>query len=139
MTQPDFDAVAFPDSPELVIGLVAPIGTPIKYFTAVLKTELEKRDYDPVDVKLNRYAEILAEGGKVTSGDSYERYDRLMTLGNDMRKLTSRNDILALFAAMEISGERPKEEPRHLAATAFVVRQCITSRRGFGQDAHSSL
>jgi deoxycytidylate deaminase len=117
------DTVFYPTQPELVIGLVSPIGTPIPHFVALLTQALKKREYGVVAIKLSRLAAYAAGSGGIFSLPNFERYDTLMTLGTKLRGDSYRNDILALFAAAQMSAERPASEPRHLSKVVFVVDQ----------------
>lgn len=114
-----------PVRPELVFGLVAPIGTPLELFETELKQSLRGRGYSPCVHKLSDFlTDAVPYTGPVYEGsEKYQRYMRLMTQGDAVREATSTADILALYAASKISSERPGEEPRHKPGTAHILRQ----------------
>ncbi|MCA1791453.1 MAG: hypothetical protein LC667_16890 [Thioalkalivibrio sp.] len=114
-----------PIQPELVFGLVAPIGTPLEGFILQLDEALRGRGYSPCVHKLSDFLEEGAEyTGPVYYGSAkYQRYMRMMTLGDTVRELTQTADILALYAASKITSERPPQEPRHKPGTAHILRQ----------------
>lgn len=119
----DFDAPAFPEKPEVLIGFVAPIGTPIRMLEPVLVDELAKREYESVKIRVSDFARLADPGLAVPTEEGFERYKLLMTLGTELRKKSGRNDVLALFTAARIAQERPADEPRHLVKTAFLISQ----------------
>jgi deoxycytidylate deaminase len=119
----DYDAAAFPDNPEVIIGFVAPIGTPLRMLEPILVDELDKREYESVKIRVSDFTRFADPKFQVPAEESYGRYSALMNLGNDLRKRSGRNDILALFTAARIAQERPADEPRHLIKTAFLVSQ----------------
>ena len=120
----ELDTLLYPPQPELVFGLVAPIGTPIQHFVQLLGTSLQGREYRIVKLKLSRFAAEAIQGSPdVDSMSPFERYSTLMSLGTKLRGESKRNDVLALFAAAYISGERPTTDPRYLSKVVFVVDQ----------------
>jgi deoxycytidylate deaminase len=120
----NLDRLGYPKAPELVVGIVAPIGTPLGYFKGRLTACLKQRQFAVVDIKLSKFAALALEPDRdFDKLPAYERYNRLMSLGNDLRLFSQRDDILALFAAAEINAGRPETEPRHYAGSTFIVDQ----------------
>lgn len=120
----DFDAYAYPQEPELIVGLVAPIGTPLSYFRPLLSESLRLRGFNTLYRKLSNYAaDSLLKEYDLSGLSAYERYDALMNLGNRIREVSERNDVLALFAASAINAGRPATDPRYFKATSIVIDQ----------------
>lgn len=95
-------------TPELVIGLVTPIGVDaasvVESLTDVLGSEV---DYRTQPIHLIDY---LASIGLIRPGDrsGIERMDHLIDAGNALRKSMLRRDAFALYAIQAIIGERAK-------------------------------
>jgi deoxycytidylate deaminase len=122
---------AFEDS-ELVLALVAPVGTNFDKFQNLLTRCLASFGYKPNFVSLSglarnfRTEDILIESGLSTEA---ARIEELMHKGNYLRFTSGLGEFLALAAAKKISDARPVEEvegqpPRRgvLLKTAHVVR-----------------
>lgn len=115
-----------PRRPELVVGLAAPIGTPLEGFAGDLERALRGREYT---TRVHHLSKFLQEGapyaGPSYSGsESFRRYMRLMTQGDRLREASRSADLLALYATSEINGMRPGDSPsRHLPGTAHILRQ----------------
>ena len=113
------------DSPELIFGLVAPLGAPLKPVSNALEDTLSEHGYETKMIRLSRYLEesilSLETPPPCQNMKESERLDTLMTRGNELRKV--RSDALALLAANEIMGYRSGESPKFLEKTAFILRQ----------------
>jgi len=110
--------------PELILGLVAAIGTPIDLFTEMLSEGLSKRNYDTDLIRLSYFVKAIrletqppAEGA-----NEYERLDRLIKLGNELREKSGRGDVLVRFAAANINARRSGRNAA-INNTAFILRQ----------------
>lgn len=113
---------AFLDS-ELVLGLVAPVGTNFDKFFNLLSRRLKPFGYTPNDVKLSKLADnFKVEPVEVPEGLSGEasRIHRLMHVGNRLRLSAKRGEFLALAAAKAIKGLR--REDGVLLKKAHVLR-----------------
>src|SRR5690606_1180970 len=114
--------------PELVIGLVAAVGTPLEYVSRVVGKLLEERCYK---TEVIRFSELLSSVTLTTPIPSSEsRYERLMSLmdrGNELRRIAGGGEVLALMAAAQINDRRPQtsagQVPPHLEGRAFLLRQ----------------
>lgn len=107
--------------PEIVIGLVAAVGTPLEQVQQLLIEAFEPFGY-AVEVKhLSRYANRWAEVPSTFSSEA-ERIDRMMDLGNQARAITGRNDVLALSAVADLRLQRG-DERTPMQRRAFVLRQ----------------
>lgn len=125
----DLDKVDPVDKPELVIGLVAAVGTPLDHITRTVKGQLEKREYS---VRLLRLSDSLAglnleAPSPPPHATEFERVTALMDQGDELRSLAGGGEALALMAAARINAIRfePSVDDQlpHLAGTAFILRQ----------------
>src|SRR4051812_21336583 len=85
--------------PELFFGGVAPVGTPLDFALKTLKTALDSHGYDVEPIKLSEQARLLALNTPEAEGaDEFARISALMDRGNEARKLSGANDLLARMA-----------------------------------------
>ncbi|HYW09966.1 MAG TPA: anti-phage dCTP deaminase [Longimicrobium sp.] len=113
-----------PRQPELVFGLVAPIGTPIEGFVGTLGRALQQRGYTTCVHKLSKFLdETTFPNSEYIGTEKFRRYMRLMDQGDLLREKTATADILALYAVSELLSERPLEGPKHKNGTAQILRQ----------------
>lgn len=103
---------------ELVLGLVAPIGTNFDVFSNQLRRLLKPYGYGVNVVRLSRLCSIFSPARmepKVAPGGSpeFQRIREAMMDGSSLRFNAGRGDFLALAAAENIHKMRPteKEEP----------------------------
>jgi deoxycytidylate deaminase len=110
--------------PELVIGLVAGVGAPLDQVQELITRELADLDYRTDILHLSqftRHFDLTAPIPRAPAGEA-ARIDALMNRGNEARKVTGRNDILALAAIADIHLQRgAKITP--LPKRCFVLRQ----------------
>ncbi|OED38837.1 hypothetical protein AB833_18035 [Chromatiales bacterium (ex Bugula neritina AB1)] len=117
---------------ELVIGLVAAIGTEVSLVVSSFEQELSRAGYKTVHIKES--SDVIPNLQNVdTNGEAeYERIDRLMTAGNHARKAASANSenedvgnaILAYGAAAQIFAQRETDsdgKPVPFTQTAFII------------------
>lgn len=122
-------------TPELVIALCGPLGTPLHRVADILRTLLEKHfEYD--DVETIRLSQYIRDYGNPTDPESIQD---LINAGNDLREKHGAS-ILAQLAIKRIAGSRgalrtdgKREEPLSLLAGSMdtsqiepapVVRHC---------------
>jgi deoxycytidylate deaminase len=95
--------------PELVFGLVAPVGTDVDDFERSFRDAATRYHYEVRTITLSSIvAQISAERFGVTVDEStyFKRVDTLMTLGNRIRASAKRGDVLALHAIARIAQRR---------------------------------
>lgn len=127
------DPFAFAGS-ELVIGLVAPVGSNLGEVLRWLVDRLELFKYEIHEIRLSEFADKLEP--RESYANEYERIDKLMTKGDDMRRAVKRADVLALHAANAIQQERTLAQPQ--PRRAYILRslkhpaEVTTLRRIYG-------
>ncbi len=111
------------EKPELVFGIVAPVGTNLDLFTRVLESELRNRGYSSSLFRLSEYTNtlsLLETPAPAANADEGTRILTQIKRGNEARDRYRRNEILALCAVADISVQR---QQRHLPGHAFILRQ----------------
>ena len=89
--------------PELVIGLVAAIGTPIDRAVALVEDVMKEHGYTAKTLRLSGYTDYFdLESAPAGGGSEPERVKNAISRGSEVRRTTGRNDILALAAIAEI-------------------------------------
>lgn len=112
----------FEDS-ELIIGLVAPVGTNFARFENYLSRLLKTFGYAVNPVRLSDLTKNFELGAApaLTGSEEYLRLNRLMHAGNYLRFTSAKGEFLALAAASAIRAGRRVEEPVRLK-TVHVLR-----------------
>ncbi|WP_375755656.1 anti-phage dCTP deaminase [Corallococcus exercitus] len=91
---------------EVVLGLVGAVGTDLRRMESFLTEGLQRFNYEPRVIKVTRLLETL-QTSKLgfTLKDSTEdvRIASRIEAGNELRRLSKRNDIFALYAAQQIA------------------------------------
>jgi deoxycytidylate deaminase len=93
--------------PELVIGLVGPIGVDLDAVASALQQAFERVSYQARQLRLIELLPGVIEASARASMD--RRYRDRMDAGNRFRKALQRNDALALVALAAIRDERGNE------------------------------
>ena len=102
---PSGDPLVPESGPELIIGLVAPIGVDPSFVIQRLKFELETVNYHVKEVRLSSLIHALDDYShlsKSSSGSEFDRIKEHMEAGTAIRNRTGRGDTIALLAIAEI-------------------------------------
>src|ERR1700745_1973740 len=93
---------------EMVFGIIAAVGTPVRFVTNTLEAALRQRGYQSNVLHLTTYTKAirLETPWPQADADEYTRISTLMKRGNELREKAGQGDILALFAAAEINSRR---------------------------------
>ena len=105
------------EKPELIFAFVAPVGTPLKHLSRVLSEELTSFEYQTEEIHLSNFLTgfNLPTAEAPAGASEFERIDRLMSRGDELRESLGGGEALALLAAVEIQSKRPSDEPRALS------------------------
>lgn len=95
---------------EIVFGLVTPLGVNHDDVRSRLKSALERYNYSTEWLHLSELMWAFAGTPPPKNCSEFERINRSMTLGNDLRKEHKRKDIMALLAINEILAARPTDQ-----------------------------
>jgi deoxycytidylate deaminase len=107
------DVLDYPNG-ELVVGLVAAVGTDLEFFERLLGDHLEKFGFDCNVIRLSQFLRAIDPGSlgiEVRERPEGERLNSYMDAGDKLRHLTGRDDILALYAVSAINQSRPLQNP----------------------------
>ena len=122
--------------PEIVIGLIGPIGCDIDQVQKALAYSLHTLQYDSSVVQLSQGIADLLERKKLSDNLPLVTLDDKISGGNKVRQLYQQNGILAAWAIAQIRNVRefknksnsafsgdadPKQTP--ISRTAYIVRQ----------------
>ncbi len=113
--------------PEIVIGLVSPLGVDFDTVFDELSAILDEVGYTPVPIKLSAALEETTDVHKIPLKREYEdeRYESFMTAGNQLREKMGRMDALALLAMAQIKEYREKSTGEHnksIPKRAYILR-----------------
>ena len=106
---------------DIVIGLVAPIGTDLAPICRALENTFERLGYTSHQVRLSSHLDEVREQFRLDLSfeNEEQRYGKYMTAGNDFRKAMGRGDALSMVAVGVIREYRKKsEKTKH----AFILR-----------------
>lgn len=96
--------------PEIVIGLIGPVGTDLGRTCNLLEEELFRFGYNQVVIRLSGLLSQIDDNRRKLSSDGsgseFERIKRHMDAGTSLRRKTERGDILALMAVAAIRDYR---------------------------------
>jgi len=115
---------------ELVLGIVAPVGTDLDTFVAILRDHLEKFRYRPQTIRASQFLDHLQLerfGVRLDASTENTRLTTYMDAGTKVRELTGRADLLALHAILEAFRTR-QPDPTRAADTAPKPRQAYVIR-----------
>jgi cytidine deaminase len=124
--------------PELVIGLVGPVGADLDLVFNSLRKQLTRVGYETMAVRVSGLicnVQTYSHYEQKQFPSDFERIDAFMDAGSDVRRETGRGDALALLTVAEIRRQRTEANRRthpewsdekhsktHLPRTAYIVR-----------------
>ncbi len=107
---------------EIVVGLVGPLGTDTPKVRKMISERLRAYGYESDEIQISTMIiPVLAGTEKIPpKTQQYNYRNRLINLGNAIRKKTENNAILAIAAAAEISRRRPNPEKK-VTKRAYII------------------
>jgi deoxycytidylate deaminase len=106
---------------ELVIGLVAPVGTEKAIVIDELKDSLKSFGYEPVIIKLSSFLKDINHGIPLSNDPEFERIKSYMDAGNKVREQMGRGDALALWAVTDIAARLRPPEAQWSEKRAYIL------------------
>ncbi len=91
---------------ELVIGLVGPVGANLRCLVQDLTKCLQKYEYHAEEIHISDLIKNLAEIPAHDVNSEFQRTNALMTAGDNARKNTANNAVLALATVYQIYSKR---------------------------------
>ncbi len=116
-------ASAIKNRPEIILALVGAVGADLDQVVEELSEALQCYRYDAVPVHLSRlFSQIDPKASKIKipAEPGFDRQQKLMDLGNWMRKTSGQPGILANWAAATIASNRTKNSPT--PNKAYIIR-----------------
>lgn len=107
--------------PELVFGLVGPIGVNLDPVISALSRELKALQYKPLTIQLSKQIEAFF-GTDYSSEVEDDRILKLMDEGTRLRNQSERGDAVALLGIAEISRLRREDLGGSFENNAFILR-----------------
>ncbi|MEQ8295922.1 MAG: anti-phage dCTP deaminase [Nitratireductor sp.] len=120
------------DNPELIVGLVGPIGVDLDAITHYLEKSLKSVGYDAEKIHLTRLMGDMLPGWKVDDETYSARYHSLIANADRLRRETNNQSVLSCMAISEIRRIRQEKnnkidhkEARKLPilGNAYIIRQ----------------
>jgi len=96
-------------TPEIIIALCGPIGSPLHETAEQISFSLKKYGYKTYDIRLSELIRINSKYTKINIDEStkLKKFKSLITVGDKLREIYG-SDILAKLAIAKISAERKK-------------------------------
>lgn len=107
--------------PELVFGLVGPIGVNLDPVITALSRELKTFNYRSVAIQLSKLIESFL-GSDHSSEAEDQRITKLMDEGTRLRDKSARGDAVALLGIAEILRLRAEELNNQFESNAYILR-----------------
>ena len=120
------DGLPFDDYPELIFGLVGPIGVDLESVTDALTAALADFEYSTQVFRITDLMREVKVGLPLDATGYIESFKQRIAYANKVRELLHRNDALAILAISAIRQFREEtggrvEEPR--SKQAYIIRQ----------------
>jgi deoxycytidylate deaminase len=110
------------NGPELVFGLIGPVGTNLVAICEALETCLKQARYESHTIQLSQLLHDLEPYKNLPGAPEVKRYESHMDAGNDFRSKTKRGDAMALLAVAKI---------RELRATKTGTTKAAASQQAY--------
>lgn len=112
-------------NPELIFGLVGPIGVDLDFVTEELCSELHKLNYRPHKIRLSDTMKAFDVGIEIDSSSFLKYYDTQISFANKFREKCGSAAAMAGLAIREIRKIRSSlgGEEVALLGNAFIIRQ----------------
>jgi deoxycytidylate deaminase len=124
---------------ELILGLVAPVGTDLGETLTALQERLRLSGYSAAEIRLSHALKLMQLKTQLQEEPEVERLKSYMTAGTEARSTSNRADILALAAIGQINQSRPDNKgPAARPGTAHILltlkhpEEVRTLRRVYG-------
>lgn len=125
-TNDDSDPFKIEPKPELVVGVVGPLGINLDELIDSLKNELQRVNYKSIVIRLSRLLhEVQGLENQPTSGPEHKRIESHMKAGTELRTSTETGGILARLAIAAIQIERERitgSANRPASGRAYILR-----------------
>jgi cytidine deaminase len=114
------------DTPELVFGLVGPIGVDLDYIGKTLEDSLKSFEYEVVPVRVSQIMTELKSTETIDSSSVADEYNSKINYANSLREQYGAKDLLAALAIGAIRKLRSSAGAQTGKPKAWIVRQIKT-------------
>lgn len=99
------------EKPELVFGIVGPVGVDRELVCSALQTELIEYGYTVHRIRVSKLITLIPRYSNIEAGctDEFNRIEKYMSAGTSVREDSGLGDALAILAMSEISSIRTQE------------------------------
>lgn len=112
--------------PELIFGIVGPIGVDLEFVTEALSEALAEVGYDTQNFRITELMREVKVGLDLDASGYIDSFKQRIAYANKVRELLKRNDalaILAISAIRQFRNEKGGSEEEPLTKQAYVIRQ----------------
>lgn len=113
-------------NPELVFGIVGPIGVNVEGVIDDLKGALEEIGYTPIVIHLTEHINSSLIKLEIDNSSYFKRYKSLITYGNEYRRISGATSAFAGLAVYQIRNCRSAESGSDIEPAlghAYIIRQ----------------
>lgn len=110
-------------APELVIGLIGPVGTDLARVVGALSDSLKRFSYTTSEIRLSTLLRDLGLGDNLDGMQEDQRIDTLMNAGDALRQSMNHGGALALLATQAIRLHRLEAHGKSLSSQSFAESQ----------------
>lgn len=110
-----------PVGSELIFGLVGAVGADLGKIRSALEDRLKQFGYTVTTIRLTEEVIRPIVGGPATESGEFQRLNEFMDAGNEARRKSADNAILAKGAAAVINQDRPGKPPERRAKHAYII------------------
>jgi deoxycytidylate deaminase len=107
--------------PEIIIGLVGPVGTDLNPISVAIERQFEALSYRAKTIRLSEKLERFF-GENHSTKPEHERISGLMDIGTKLREESGRGDAVALLGIAEIKRIREADPGNKSERNAYVLR-----------------
>lgn len=107
--------------PELVFGLVGPIGVNLEPVISILKSQLKTFNYTTSEIRLSKQIDLFLKT-EHSKDPEHTRINSLMDEGTKLRVESGRGDAVALLGIAEIIRVRDNDHGGKFEKNAFILR-----------------
>jgi deoxycytidylate deaminase len=120
------DALPLAPAPELIFGLVGPIGVDLDLVALALKEALEQVEYSSVTLRITQLMREISTGIAIKDTPYIDSFHTRIDYANKVRERLERSDamaILAVSAIREFRVQKSHDPERPLEQQAYIIRQ----------------
>lgn len=122
----DPESLPYSREPELIFGLVGPVGVDLDYVGEVLGQSLKEVGYEARTLRVTKLMQEVPVGLPLGAAGSIDSFKQRIAYANEVCEILKRKDALAILAVSAIREFRLEEggsEEEPIAKQAYIIRQ----------------